>query len=106
MPFSDKEIEQMRTILNRLMVGVPTPIQYHLPEGLTRVGFTFGARDKKGKYILIYQNYPKLSNYRLKLLNKLAKKINYKLNITNPTDDLTCVGWKFEEKNNNNAKSL
>lgn len=97
MSFSDSEIDQMKTILDRLENGVPISIQFHLPESLNRTGFVFGVRNKKGKYICLYRNYRNLSKYRLKLLQKLAQKVKYKLNITHPTDDLTCVGWKYDK---------
>jgi len=95
MSFSDKEVEQMCNILHRLDPGIPTPIQKHLSEGLTRTGFVFGVSNRKNEYTLIYRNYLNLSPYRRKLLLKLAKTIPYELQITNPTDRLTCVGWKF-----------
>lgn len=96
MPFSDKEVDAIRSILIRLEPGIVHPIQFHFSQGLTRTGYTFGVQNKKREYTLLYQNYYKLSPFRTKLLLKLAKKIPYKLQITNPNEDLTCVGWKCD----------
>lgn len=96
MPFSDKEVEEICSIFIRLEPGIVHPIQYHKSEGLTRTGYIFGVKNKKRQYNLLYQNYYKLSPFRLKLLRRLAKKIPYKLQITHPNEDLTCVGWKCD----------
>jgi hypothetical protein len=95
MSFSDKEVEQMYNILHRLDPGITTPIQKHLSEGLTRTGFVFGVLNRKNEYTLLYRNYLNLSPYRMKLLLKLAKKIPYELQITNPKENITCIGWKY-----------
>jgi hypothetical protein len=96
MPFSDKEVETMRSIFLRLEPGIIAPIQFHNSESLTRTGYVFGVCNWKKEYTLLYQNYNNLSPYRMKLLVKLAKNIPYKLQITHPREDIICVGWKFE----------
>lgn len=97
MPFSDKEVEKMCQILNRLDPGIQTPIQKHSKEGLTRTGYIFGVSNFKKEYTLLYRNYLNLSPYRMKLILKLAKKIPFQLNISKPSDDLTCIGWKYKQ---------
>lgn len=95
MPFSDKEVDTMRSIFLSLEPGKIESIQFHSSEGLTRTGYVFGICNWKKEYTLLYQNYINLSPFRMKLLIKLAKKIPYELQITHPNDNLTCVGWKF-----------
>jgi hypothetical protein len=96
MPFSDKEVETMRSIFLRLEPGRIASIQLHTSEGLTRTGYVFGVCNWKKEYTLLYQNYIDLSPYRMKLLMKLSKAIPYKLHITHPREDIICIGWKYE----------
>lgn len=96
MPFSDKEVEMMRSIFARLEPGKVESIQLHYPEALLRSGYTFGVCNWKKEYTLLYQNFNGLSAYRMKLLLKLSQKVPYKLQITHPREDLICIGWKFE----------
>lgn len=97
MPFTDKEVETIRAIFLRLEPGTIAPIQFHNSESVNRTGYVFGVCNWKKEYTLLYQNYRNLSPYRMKLLLKLAKKIPYQLQITHPTEDMICVGWKFKK---------
>jgi hypothetical protein len=94
MGFKPETVLQMQNILMRLAPGTQESLQFFYPEKKYTIKQTFFVKNKKGQYIYIFQYYEKLSPYRITLVQKLAKKIDYPLHMVTE-GEYVCVGWKY-----------
>lgn len=97
MAFDDKEVQKMCDIFKHIQPETLTSIQEINHDYKYRVNATFGVKDKKKKYIYIYQYFKNLSSTRRKILDRRKKEVPYQINIIEVEKDIICVGWKFEE---------
>lgn len=96
--FTSAEVEQMHSILRQLQPKTVECIQtYQKGREISKLQ-TYGVMNSKRQYTYVFQYYPTLSPYRMKLLLKKAQKINYKLNVVTLSEKEQCVGWKASEK--------
>lgn len=97
MYFTEKEVDLMRTILRRLEPDTIESVQYFTPENEYRTCCTMQILNKYNKPICILQNYSNLTPYRKKLLLRLSKQLPYEIHITQPREDITRIGWKYQK---------
>jgi len=95
MYFKEKEVETMKSIFKRLDSSTIYSLQFHTKENDLLTGFTIAIHNKWKKPICIFQNFPNLSPYRMKLLVRLSMQIPFPVHITHPREDITRIGWKY-----------
>ena len=95
--FTEKEVELMRMLLRRLEPGTLESLQFFTKQNEFRTGCTMCICNKWGKEIYVLQNYRNLSPYRKKLILRLSTQLPYKIHITQPQEDITRIGWKWEK---------
>jgi hypothetical protein len=95
MYFKDDEVAKMQTIFKRLEPRTVESLQFYAKEYNVRTGYTFVIYNKWKKPIYVFQNFQKLSPFRMKLLMRLSETIPYQIHITEPREDIQCIGWKI-----------
>lgn len=93
--FKDDEVDKMQSILKRLEPNTVSSIQVYNKDDQFRKGYTIAIYNKWRKPLCVFQNYERLSPFRMKLLLKLSKQIPYPLHVTYPYDGIVRVGWKI-----------
>lgn len=94
MCFTDEQIDLIRAIFRRLDPTTIESLQHYSKDNEVRTGCTQVILNKGKKPICIFQNFNTLSPYRMKLIMRLSEQIPYPIHITQPQEDIQCVGWK------------
>lgn len=95
MYFKDDEVNKMQSIFKRLEPRTVESLQFYDKDRNAGTGYTFVIHNKWKKPVCIFQNFKNLSPFRMKLLMRLSEKIPYQLHITEPREDIQCIGWKI-----------
>lgn len=98
MSFTIAQIEDMKRVLKRLDTTTIESIQYFNPDNEFRTGCPIVINNKWKKPICLFQNFENLSPYRKRLILRLSVQIPFGIHITYPREDITRIGWKFENK--------
>lgn len=94
--FSDEEVHQICGMMWRLDPKGMTPIQLYDKENILRTGCIIGVRNWKNEWTMLFYNYENLSPFRRKLIERICKRVPYPMHISEPTENITRIGWKTE----------
>jgi hypothetical protein len=94
MYFTAEQVDIMRIILRRLDNKTIESLQIYTKDNDLRTGCTQVIHNKWKKPICIFQNYEKLSDYRMRLILRLSEQIPFEIHITEPQEGITRIGWK------------
>lgn len=96
MHFTPDQVEKMKVLLRRLEPDAITSLQFFTPDNELRTGCPMVINNKYGKPICVLQNFRDLSPYRKRLILRLSVQIPFEIHITQPQEDITRIGWKYQ----------